>query len=126
MKPINSFHLISILVFFIFLNIIQFNSVAFAQEEEEIEFDYVGMRGPRFWDLLSETSKICKDGNRQSPIDITSEDLAKKKHPPIPKFLDAENVEMINNRNTVKVFSENSTLPATIVTSDDGSKYQLE
>jgi len=125
MKPTNFLSLTLIFIFFILFNK---NSVVSAEKEKAIEFGYTGDKGPLFWDLLSEDSKICKTGKRQSPIDITSKLLsAKKKKGPKPDFQDALNVEIFNNGNTVEVSSgeKNKTLPATIVTSDDGTLYKL-
>ncbi|CAJ0847313.1 16381_t:CDS:2 [Entrophospora sp. SA101] len=124
MKPTNFLSLTLIFIFFILFN----NNSIVSAEEKAIEFGYTGDKGPLFWDLLSEDSKICKTGKRQSPIDITTKLLsAKKKKGPKPDFQDALNVEIFNNGNTVEVSpgEKNKTLPATIVTSDDGTLYKL-
>nr|CAG8468683.1 508_t:CDS:2 [Entrophospora candida]CAG8556818.1 5355_t:CDS:2 [Entrophospora candida] len=125
MKPTNFFSLTLIFIFFIIFN----NNSIVSAVEYEIEFSYTGETAPEFWDKLSEGSKICKTGKLQSPIDITSELLlAKKKETPKSDFQDALNVEFINNGNTVEVLpgKGNKTLPATIFSSDDGTKYQLD
>lgn len=125
MKPTNFFSLALVFNFFILFNN---NSIVSATEEEEgVDFGYTGNKGPVFWDQLAGSSEVCKTGMRQSPIDITTELLSEKKEPPKSEFKDACDVKMTNNGNTVEVSpgDENSTLPATLFSSDDGTKYVL-
>ncbi|CAJ0857658.1 5710_t:CDS:2 [Entrophospora sp. SA101] len=125
MKSTNFFSLTLIFIFFIIFN----NNPIVSAVEYEIDFSYTGEKAPEFWDKLSKDSKICTTGKLQSPIDITSELLlAKKSKAPKSDFQDALNVEFINNGNTVEVLpgKGNKTLPATIFSSDDGTKYQLD
>jgi carbonic anhydrase len=95
------------------------------QATEKIEFGYVGTLGPDFWHLLTPESAICKTGTKQSPIDITSEDLKTLAEPPSPKFEDACDVESIHNGNTVEIFSGNEETPLPAEITVDGEKYEL-
>ncbi|RIA97225.1 alpha carbonic anhydrase [Glomus cerebriforme] len=112
--------LISVIVFVIFI----FSDVNHATEK--IEFGYVGVKGPAFWHLLSNNSAICQTGKKQSPIDITSEDLETLAVPPPAKFLDAKMVESTHNGNTVEISSGNEEVPLPAEITIDGELYKLQ
>jgi len=95
------------------------------QATEEIEFGYVGTLGPDFWHLLTPESAICESGKKQSPIDITSEDLKTLAEPPSPKFEDACDVESIHNGNTVEISSGKEDVPLPAEITVEGEKYDL-
>ncbi|GBC04049.1 hypothetical protein RclHR1_05490012 [Rhizophagus clarus] len=115
----NSTFLISVILFVIFF----FSDINHATEK--LEFGYVGEIGPRFWHLLSNESIICDTGKKQSPIDITSDDLKTLAEPPSPKFNDACEVELIHNGNTVEISSGKEEVPLPAEITIDGEKYQL-
>jgi carbonic anhydrase len=92
---------------------------------EGVEFGYVGAIGPAFWHELSENNTICETGKRQSPIDITSEDLKTLAESPSPKFYDAKNVKSKNTGNTVEIFSGDEEVPLPAEIHVDGEKYEL-
>lgn len=110
---------IAIVIFF-------FSDINHATEEKKIEFGYVGDNGPAFWNTLSPESEICATGKKQSPIDITSEDLKTLATSPEPMFNDAWNVESVNNGNTVEIFSGNEETPLPAEITVDGEKYMLQ
>ncbi|RGB38732.1 alpha carbonic anhydrase [Rhizophagus diaphanus] len=93
---------------------------------EKIEFGYVGNLGPDFWHKLSAESAICETGTKQSPIDITRDDLKSLAEPPSPKFDDACDVESIHNGNTVEIFSGKEEVPLPAEITIDGEKYELQ
>lgn len=45
-----------------------------AREEDETEFDYIARseKGPMHWGELRKEWELCKKGEMQSPIDLTS------------------------------------------------------
>ncbi|CAG8713131.1 40893_t:CDS:10 [Gigaspora margarita] len=81
-------------------------SVVFSvKAESKVIFSYDGKTGPAFWHLLPNSSSICIEGRRQSPINLFSKiDLIKKFKPPCDvRVQNIRKAELAHTGNTLEV-----------------------
>ena len=81
-------------------------------------WSYKGATGPQRWSSLSESFKMCDEGRRQSPIDITGYENAAGE--PIEFSYDSMPTAVYNNGRTITVWYE----PGSSMTVD-GGPFQL-
>lgn len=81
-------------------------------------WSYKGATGPRGWAALSESFKLCDDGSRQSPIDITGYESCNGA--PIEFLYDSMPIAIYNNGRTMTVWYEPGSSIAV-----DGGLFQL-
>lgn len=75
--------------------------VAAAGGEHGAHWGYEGSHGPEHWGEISPQFKACKEGKKQSPIDISDTDLADLKD--IEFHYGSSKVNILNNGHTVQV-----------------------
>ncbi len=66
-----------------------------------VHWGYSGHEGPEHWGTLSPSYQVCKDGQKQSPIDIHG--VAKKALDPIQFDYTAKPKSIVNNGHTIQV-----------------------
>lgn len=67
------------------------------------DWEYVGHAGPEHWGQLDKKFAICNLGKEQSPIDISTKKIEKKKIEPIKTLYQASPGELVNNGHTVQI-----------------------
>lgn len=81
-------------IFFVFM----FSNLAVAEN-----WSYVGHAGPEHWGQLDKRFAICNLGKEQSPIDISTKNIEKKKIDPIKTLYQASVGELVNTGHTIQL-----------------------
>ncbi len=85
------------------------------------EWRYGGSTNPTNWDELKPEYKTCGTGNRQSPINIQTSDIARRASGNLNFNYGMSDLEVVNNGHTVKVnYDSGSSITL------DGETYELK
>jgi carbonic anhydrase len=79
-------------------------TLTFAGETNTAHWSYTGTTGPNYWAKLSKNNVLCRDGHRQSPINITKS--VKAKFPPLEFNYHPIPLVIENNGHTIKVTAD--------------------
>ncbi|XP_051114387.1 alpha carbonic anhydrase 1, chloroplastic isoform X2 [Andrographis paniculata] len=75
-----------------------------SQQDESVQFTYLGATGPDHWGILSPNFSMCNKGKLQSPINIlTSQVVVNKNLKPLIRSYEITNVTLVNNKFNVGV-----------------------
>jgi carbonic anhydrase len=94
-------------------------AVSYTQDHAGHNWDYGELQGPNHWGELDPNFSLCKDGHRQSPIDIRN--TQKADLPPIQFDYKVSPLHIIDNGHTIMI---NYALGSSI--SVGGTKYALK
>ena len=81
-------------IFFVFV----FSNLVVAED-----WDYVGNTGAKHWGQLDKKFAVCGLGKEQSPIDISTKNIEKKKIDPIKTVYQPSAGELVNTGHTIQV-----------------------
>ncbi|HIE95552.1 MAG: carbonic anhydrase family protein [Fuerstiella sp.] len=71
--------------------------------KHEAEWSYAGKHGPDFWGTLSPSYHLATDGQKQSPIDIrTDDEVVDEDLPPLMFLYRTEQLSVVNNGHTIQ------------------------
>jgi len=85
------------------------------------EWSYDGGKGPRHWAELSPAYRLCREGKRQSPIDLREDAAFAANGVPLKFSYQPDTVDEVNNGHTVEEIIHNGSS-----VTYDGRKYQLK
>lgn len=85
-----------------------------------VHWGYMDEIGPAHWGDLSEEYILCKEGQHQSPIDITTSEVMEEELPPLEIAYSDTSLSIVNNGHAIQVnYDAGSTLTI------DGNTYEL-
>ena len=68
----------------------------------EANWSYTGKQGPAFWGVLSPEYHLAADGQKQSPIDIRTDDVVDSDLPALTFRYRSERLSIVNNGHTIQ------------------------
>ena len=90
------------------------------KSDQHAAWNYDGATGPKHWAELSGAFHLCKDGKRQSPIDLREKESFTVNGLPIKVSYRPDTVDEINNGHTIKEIIHNNSKVRY-----DGREYRL-